>query len=96
MRVLYDSNADAIEITFIDVARVERDVSVHVCGTVSLSGGRPVGVELLEASGGVDAAVRAIVAAYGTLDADALRAAACAALAAPDKQLVLTIAAHAA
>lgn len=96
MKALYDSEANAIEITLADVPRVECDVAAHPCGTVALAGGRPVGVELLDVRAGVDDAIQAIADRFGELDIGALRAAADAALAVPGRQVDIIVTARAA
>ncbi|MBB4662255.1 hypothetical protein [Conexibacter arvalis] len=96
MKAVYDSEANAIEITLADVRRVDRDVPAHPCGTVALADGRPVSVELLNVRAGVDDAVDAIVTRFAELDGGALRAAADAALAVPGRQVEITVTSRAA
>jgi hypothetical protein len=91
MHADYDSEANAILITLSrDVAAVRAD-EVHPRGIVALDGERPVGLQLLYPDLGVDEPVTAIVRAYG-LDQEALLAATHAALAAPDRSVMLDVA----
>lgn len=94
MRAEYDSEADALSIDLLDVERWDgaEIVDVDHC-TVALSRGRPANLELLAPSGHLALLDRA--AERHGLDAQALRAAAQSALAAPDRMVVLDVLAQA-
>lgn len=92
MRADYDSEADALDIELTRFEHYERQEPVHdsYC-TVGFAGGRLVDVELLAPSEHLD--LLDVVAARYDLDAPTLRAAAQAALAAPDRVVELQVAA---
>lgn len=93
MRADYDSEADALDIELIPFKYFERQEQVHdsYC-TVGFSGGRLVDVELLTPAEHLD--LLDVVAERYDWDAAALRAAAHAALAAPDRVVELEVAAR--
>ena len=92
MRADYDSEADALDIEFFRFERLERQDSVHdtFC-QVGFARGRPSCVEVLNPAENLD--LLDVVAERYALDGAALRAAAQAALAAPDRVVVLEVAA---
>jgi len=91
MRADYDSEADALDIELVPFEHFERQESVHdtYC-QVGFAGGRPASVELLTPAEHLD--LLDIVAERYDLDGSALRAAAQAALAAPDRVVELQVA----
>lgn len=94
MRAEYDSEADALSIDLVDVERWDgTEIVDDAFCTVALSHGRPANVELLAPSGHLGLLDRA--AEQHGLDAQALRAAAQSALAAPDRMVVLDVLAQA-
>jgi uncharacterized protein YuzE len=95
MRVDYDSKADALMIELCDVERVDRGEQVDddYCN-VGIVDGRVVSLELLYPVEHLD--LLEVAAGRYTLDATALIAAAKAALAAPDRLVVLDVAERAA
>ena len=88
MQADYDSRADALSIDLIQFDRFEGQDSVDdtFC-QVAFAHGRPANVELLNPASHLD--LLADVADRYSLDGDALRAAAQAALAAPDRLVEL-------
>ena len=93
MQADYDSNADALSIVLVAGVQADASDEVHARAIVALSGGRPVEVQLLYPSLGVDEPLAAVTARY-VLDAEALQAAAQSALAAPDRSVSLEVAAR--
>lgn len=93
MRALYDSEADALQIDLDDVP-VDHVEDVGNGAAVSLAGETAVGLELLGAREGIEAPIAEAASRYG-LDREALEAAARSALAAPDRVVVLAVAAKA-
>ncbi|HEX8959207.1 MAG TPA: hypothetical protein VF770_05245 [Solirubrobacterales bacterium] len=95
MRADYDSRGDTIQI---ELERVDRiDYGDYETGAVvGILEGRPVYVDVISARrGGVEEPLRAAAERYG-LDAEALIAAALAALAAPDRPVTLDVGVRAA
>jgi hypothetical protein len=92
MRADYDSEADALDIELTRFEHFDRQEQVDddYC-TVGFSGGRLVDVELLTPAAHLDL-LEVAAERYG-LDGPALRAAAQAALAAPDRVVKLEVAA---
>lgn len=95
MKADYDSEANALSIDLVEVGRWDHDerVDAHYCN-VAIADGRPVNVELLDPGDHLGLLEQASER-YG-LDADALIAAAQAALAAPDRTVTVNVAARAA
>ena len=93
MKADYDSQADALSIELVDVRRWEGSESVGRRVNVSLADGKPVNVELLYPSLGLEEALLDAAERFG-LDAEALLAAAKAAIAAPDREVTLELAAR--
>ena len=91
MQADYDSKANAISITLSREARAGRADQVHSRAVVALRDGRPIELQLLYPDLGVEEPLGAIAERYG-LDAEALTAAARAALAAPDRSVTLDVA----
>ena len=94
MRADYDSTANAISIAISDTARAGSSDEVHSRAIVALADGQPVEVQLLYPDMGIDEPLAAVADRYD-LDLEALRAAAQSALAAPDRVVVLEVAARA-
>ncbi len=94
MRADYDSTANAISIAITDASRADSSDEVHSRAIVALAEGKPVEVQLLYPGSGIDEPLAAVAERYG-LDLEALRAAAHSALAAPDRVVVLEVAARA-
>lgn len=96
MRADYDSEGDTIQIDLEAVERLDYgDDEVNDRIVVGILGERPVRIDLIGTDVGVEAPLRAAALAYG-LDAGALIAAAQAALAVPDRQVVLDVSVRAA
>jgi hypothetical protein len=95
MRADYDSRAKAISIDLVAAPRWENCEGVGDRVNVAIAGGRPVNVELLYPGRGIEEPLRAAAERYG-LDAEALIAAARAALAAPDRAVSMDVAVRAA
>ena len=94
MKADYDSEADAIAITVIELADDHQPAhgdSVHERCTVALVDGAVVDVEILYPSLGIDEPLAAAAARYG-LDLEALKAAARSALEAPDRVVTVEVA----
>lgn len=96
MRADYDSQGDtlAIELEKVDCADYGDDAT-YGGAVVAIKDGRPVAIDVLGASSGVDAALEAVAARY-KLDLEELKAAARSALAAPDRSISLEVAARSA
>jgi len=95
MRADYDSKANAMSIDLVVAPCWEHCEKVGERVNVAIAGGRPVNVEILYPTQGIDEALRATAERY-ELDAEALIAAAQAALAAPDRTVTLDVAVRAA
>ncbi len=94
MRADYDSTANAISISIVDVQRADRSDEVHSRAIVALANGKPVEVQLLYPDMGVGEPLAAVADRYD-VDREALEAAAQSALAAPDRVVVLDVEARA-
>jgi hypothetical protein len=95
MRADYDSSANAISIGITDAAHADKSDEVHSRAIVALADGKPVEVQLLYPDMGIDEPLAAVADRY-QLDLEALQAAAQSALAAPDRVVVLEVAARSA
>lgn len=95
MKADYDSQADALSIDLLDAPCWDdgEEIDDTYCN-VALSGGRPANIELLDPRDHLDLLEQ--VAERFDLDLAALRAAAQATLAAPDRVISLDVAARAA
>ena len=93
MRADYDSAANAISISIEESVSAKRSDEVHARAIVALAADRPIAVELLYPDLGIDEPLAAVAERYG-LDLEALRAAAQSALAAPDRAVLIEIAAR--
>lgn len=93
MRVDYYSTANAISIAIIEAAHADTSDEVHSRAIVALADGKPIAVQLLYPDMGLDEPLAAVAERYG-LDLEALRAAAQSARAAPDRVIVLEVAAR--
>lgn len=89
MRAQYDSEADALQIDLEDVERVNHDEDAGPGCSVGFVGDRIVCVELLSPSRRLEEL--SVVADRYNLDAQALESAARAALASPDREVVLEV-----
>ncbi len=94
MKADYDSEANAMSIDLVGVDRWDHCEKVTDRVNVAIANGRPVNVEILYPTKGIDD-LRIAAERYG-LDAEALIAAAQAALAAPDRAVTLDVAVRAA
>lgn len=95
MRADYDSKANALSIDLVDTRHWEGSEGVGERVNVAFVGDRPVNVELLYPDLGLEEPLRAAAERY-RLDAEALIAAASAAIAAPDREVTLELADRAA
>ena len=96
MKADYDSEADAIGITVVELGgshEPARGDSVHERCTVALVGDEVVDVEIRYPELGVEEPLAAAASRYG-LDLEALLAAARSSLAAPDRVITLEVAAR--
>ncbi len=91
MRADYDSKANALSIDLTEPCYWDRSEEVVSTVNVAIAGGRPVNVELLYPDLGLEEPLRAVAERYD-LDAEALIAAAQAAIAAPDRVVTLDVA----
>lgn len=91
MKADFDSQANALSIDLIEVDRWDYGEKVHSQVNVAIAGGKPVNVELLYPDLGLEEPLRAAAERY-ELDAEALIAAAQAAIAAPDRVVTLDVA----
>lgn len=95
MRADYDSEGDTLAIELVDVDRLDYgDDSAHPQAVVSFCDGQLVMIDVIGARDDVEEPLAAVAAAY-ELDLEALLAAARAALAAPDRTVVLDVLARA-
>jgi hypothetical protein len=95
MRADYDSEGDTLAIELIEVDRLDYgDDSAHSQTVVSFRNGQLAAIDVIGAKHDVEDPLAAVAAAYG-LDLEALMAAAHAALAAPDRTIVLDVLARA-
>ena len=92
MRADFDSQANAISIRLADVDRADRADQIDKRTIVAVRDGQPIELQVLYPDLGLDAPLQAVADRYD-LDADALTAAATAALAAPDRAVTLDVAA---
>jgi hypothetical protein len=93
MRADYDSTANAISIAITDAPHADGSDEVHPRAIVALAGGRPVEVQLLYPEMGITEPLTAVAERYD-LDREALHAAQ-SAFAAPDRLVILEVAARA-
>lgn len=93
MRADYDSTANAISIAITDAPHAASGDEVHSRAIVALAAGKPVEVQLLYPDMGITEPLAAVADRY-ELDLEALHAAAQSALAAPDRVVVLEVAAR--
>jgi hypothetical protein len=94
MRAEFDSTANAISIGIADALQAERGDEVHSRAVVALAGGEPVEVQILYPDLGITEPLTAVAKRYG-LDLEALHAASQSALAAPDRAVIVEVAARA-
>jgi hypothetical protein len=94
MRADYDSTANAISISITDAPHADRSDEVHPRAIVALAEDQPVEVQLLYPDLGISEPLAAVADRY-ELDREALDAAARSALAAPDRVIILEVAARA-
>jgi hypothetical protein len=94
MRADYDSVANAISTSIREGSSADASDEIHARAIVALAGGKPVEVQLLYPDLGIDEPLAAVVGRYD-LDREALQAAAQSALAAPDRVVVVEVAARA-
>ena len=94
MRADYDSSANAISIVISEGAHADQSDEVHARAIVALAEGRPVEVQVLYPDMGLTEPLLAVAERY-ELDREALQAAAQSALAAPDRVVILEVAARA-
>lgn len=91
----YESEADSLEIELEKTDTLSSaDDSVHPKAIVHLLDGRPIVLDILGASEGIDEPLAAVAKAYG-LDPEALLAAGCSALSAPGRRIELSVAVRA-
>lgn len=96
MKADYDSEGDTIQIDLEPVDRLDYgDDEIDERVVVGIRNGRPVRIDVIGTSGDLDEPLRAAAERYG-LDTESLIAAASAALAAPDRQVVLDVSIRAA
>jgi uncharacterized protein YuzE len=96
MRVDYDSEGDTIQIDLEPAGRVDYgDDEIHDRIVVSIRDGRPVRIDVIGTGDDLGEPLRTAAERYG-LDAEALLAAAQAALAAPDREVVVDVSVRAA
>lgn len=96
MRADYDSEGDTVQIDLETVDRVDYgDSDVDDGLVVSICDGKPVRIDVIGTGGDIGTSLRRVGDHYG-LDSEALLAAARAAVAAPDREVVLDVRSHAA
>lgn len=94
MKADYDSEANALSIDLVDARRWEGSEGVGQRVNVAFADGKPVNVELLYPDLGLEEPLHAAADRF-ELDAEALIAAAQAAIAAPDRAVTVDVAARA-
>lgn len=94
MRADYDSEANALSIDLVDASRWEGSEGVGDQVNVTFADGKPVNVELLYPDLGLERPLRDAATRFD-LDAEALIAAAQAAIAAPDRAVTVDVAVRA-
>jgi hypothetical protein len=94
MKADYDSEANALSIDLVDARRWEGSEGVGQRVNVAFANGKPVNVELLYPDLGLEEPLHAAADRF-ELDAEALIAAAQAAIAAPDRAVTVDVAARA-
>ena len=94
MKADYDSEANALSIDLVDARRWEGREGVGQRVNVAFANGKPVNVELLYPDLGLEEPLHAAADRF-ELDAEALIAAAQAAIAAPDRAVTVDVAARA-
>jgi hypothetical protein len=92
MHADYDSNANAVSLSLGGTGPAQSADQVHPRAIVALRQGKPIEVQLLYPELGVEDALLAVAERY-ELDAEALIAATHAAVSAPDRAVILDIAA---
>jgi hypothetical protein len=90
MRADFDSQANAVAITLVAGKRADHGERVHERAIVAVAGDLAVDVELLYPDQGIDEPLAQVALRYD-LDRQALLAAAKAALAAPDRPVLLDV-----
>ena len=90
MKADYDSKADALSIDLIEASRWDNSEEVEPRLNVAIANQMPVNIELLYPGLGVEKPLQVVAARYG-LDAEALVAAARAAIAVPDRTVTLDV-----
>lgn len=91
MRADYDSEGDTLAIHLVEVDRADYgDNETHPQAVVAIRDGKPVIVDVIGARHDVEEPLAAVAAGYD-LDVETLMAAARAALAAPDRVVVLDV-----
>jgi len=90
MKVDYDSKANALSIDLVAPCHCDHNEEVTSTVNVAIAGDKPVNVELLYPHLGIDEPLRAAAERFD-LDAEALIAAARAAIAAPDREVTLEV-----
>ncbi len=95
MKADYDSKANALSIDLVEPRHWDYSEEVQPRVNVAIADGTPVNVELLYPSIGLEEPLRAAAERY-ELDAEALIAAAQAAIAAPDRVVTLEVSIRAA
>jgi len=95
MRADYDSQAGTLQITLVDVDHANYGDDAVSGAIVATRNGGPVAIDLLDARQGTERPLRAVAERYG-LDIEALTAAAQAALAVPDRTVIIDLLARAA
>ena len=90
MKAVYDSKANALSIDLVSQRYWEGSEKVTSTVNVAFAGDKPVNVELLFPDLGIDEPLRAAAERFD-LDAEALIAAARAAIAAPDREVTVEV-----
>jgi hypothetical protein len=95
MRADYDSQGDTLQITLVDVDHADYGDDAVPGAIVAIRNGGPVAIDVLNARQGTEQPLQAVAERYG-LDIEALTAAARAALAGPDRTVIIDLLARAA
>jgi hypothetical protein len=95
MRADYDSQGNTLQITLVDVNHADYGDDAVPGAIIATRNGGPVSIDLLNARQGTEQPLREVAERYG-LDIEALTAAAQAALAVPDRTVIIDLLARAA
>jgi hypothetical protein len=94
MKADYESRGDTVQLVLEPIDRLHRDDADIAGVIVGICDERPMMVDLIGTAAGIDRRLQVVGRRYG-LDTEALSAAAHAALAAPDRKIIIDVAGRA-